>query len=241
LYGKERFVEDLKFREFRDDVKRTIHSGRVKFVYMHPLTDPYWGECFQILRCKDTSAEGKTVQELSRERKQGPLEVVFDLLVEDPDTRWAYYIDKRTTPVALPVYLKHPLAMISTDTVLADPHEPPPTDPMAELPHPTLYGMYPHYIGTYSRDMGVLGLEEAIRKATFFPAQRLGIKDRGIIAEGAWADIVVFDYGKVRMRGDFLTPAQPPEGIEHVMVNGQVVYEGMLHTGARPGQVLRRP
>jgi N-acyl-D-amino-acid deacylase len=106
---------------------------------------------------------------------------------------------------------------------------------------PTAYGLYPHYIRTFVKEQGILSLEGAIQKATSLPAQEvLGLGDRGVLKEGAYADIVVFDLGAIREGEDFLEPAQPPEGIEHVLVNGTVVYEGRTHTGRRPGRVLRR-
>lgn len=69
----------------------------------------------------------------------------------------------------------------------------------------------------------------------------LGLNNRGVLRAGAYKDVVVFDYARIRLTGDYLKPAQPPEGIEHVLVNGKVVYEGKEHTDDRPGKVLRRP
>jgi N-acyl-D-amino-acid deacylase len=90
------------------------------------------------------------------------------------------------------------------------------------------------------RETKVLSLEEAVRKATSLPSQVIGLKDRGILKTGAFADIVVFDLDTIRMKGDNSNPAQPPEGIEYVLVNGKVVYKDMNHTGEKPGKVLRR-
>ena len=105
---------------------------------------------------------------------------------------------------------------------------------------PTAYGLFPHYIRTFVKEKGVLSLEAAIQKATSLPAQEvLGLADRGVLREGAYADIVLFDLEALREGEDFLQPAQPPEGIEHVLVNGTVVYEDRAHTGRRPGRVLR--
>ena len=89
------------------------------------------------------------------------------------------------------------------------------------------------------REKKVLRLEEAIRKATYLPARTLGLKDRGVVSPGAYADIVVFDYDVIRMTGDYLHPARAPDGVEHVLVNGKMVFEGKRHTGERPGRVLR--
>ena len=95
------------------------------------------------------------------------------------------------------------------------------------------------YIRKWLREKAVLSLEEGIRKATYAPAQRMGLKDRGMIATGAYADIVVFDYETIGERGTWLDPLHGSEGIKHVLVNGQVVHENKEHTGAKPGKVIR--
>jgi len=241
--GKEEFTEKLKAKAFRDKVKGVIYSGKFKFAMIHPLTDPYWMDGYRILRCKNKAYEGKTIGEIARKRQpdhiiqavyEESVEVVFDILVEDPETVWALIIDKREHG-ALPVFLKHPAGMPCTD-VFALPATPP---QMYGIP-PIAYSLYPHYIRLYVKEKGVLSLEEAIKKATSVPAQEvLGLKDRGVIREGAYADIVVFDFDRIKEGDDFLEPNRPPEGIEHVLVNGTVVYEKMAHTGAQPGKVLR--
>jgi N-acyl-D-amino-acid deacylase len=105
---------------------------------------------------------------------------------------------------------------------------------------PTGYSLYPCYLQTFVKERGDLSLEEAIKKATSVPAQEVfGLEDRGILREGAYADIVLFDLKKIGAAVDFLEPTRPPDGIELAVVNGTVVYENMKHTGAKPGKVLR--
>jgi N-acyl-D-aspartate/D-glutamate deacylase len=96
-------------------------------------------------------------------------------------------------------------------------------------------------LGHYVRDLKVLSLEDAIRKMTSLGAQRLGLRDRGFLREGYWADVVVFDPERVADKATFEDPKQYPEGIAYVLVNGTVVLENGTHTGARPGHVLRGP
>ena len=108
-------------------------------------------------------------------------------------------------------------------------------------PHPRYYGTYPRILGKYVREEGVLTLENAIRKMTSFPAQRLGLLDRGLLKEGLWADVVVFDPETVKDKATYLDPHQFPEGILHVLVNGQIVVANGQQTGRLPGKVLRRP
>jgi N-acyl-D-aspartate/D-glutamate deacylase len=86
----------------------------------------------------------------------------------------------------------------------------------------------------------VLSLEEAIKKMTSIPATKLRLQDRGLIKEGFWADIVIFDLNKIADRATYQTPHQYPEGIEYVIVNGEIVVEEGKLTGVRPGKVLKR-
>lgn len=150
-------------------------------------------------------------------------------------------LDNRGTPSTQGIFLQHPAGMPCTD--VASLPALPTTKDLSEGYglSPTAYGLYPGYIQTFVKERGVLSLEEAIKKATSVPAQEVfGLEDRGVIREGACADIVLFGLERIRAASDFLEPSRPPEGIERVLVNGTVVYENMTHTGAKPGKVLRR-
>ena len=110
-------------------------------------------------------------------------------------------------------------------------------------PHPRLYGTFPRILARYVRERGLLTLEEAIRKMTSLPAQRLGLRDRGFIALCMWADIVVFDPEEVMDEADYTPPEAAmryPRGIIHLLVNGVVTLRDRQHTGALAGRVLRR-
>jgi N-acyl-D-aspartate/D-glutamate deacylase len=91
------------------------------------------------------------------------------------------------------------------------------------------------------REKGVLTLETAIRKMTSFPAQRLRLTDRGLLREGCWADVVVFDPDKVIDKATFEEPHQFPEGMPYILVNGEIVVEDNQQTDNRPGKHIRRP
>jgi len=108
-------------------------------------------------------------------------------------------------------------------------------------PHPRSYGTFPRVLAVYVREKKLLKLEDAVRKMTSFPAQRVGLGDRGILRPGMKADIVVFDPARVRDRATYENPHQYPEGITVVLVNGAVVFENGAMTGARPGVVLYGP
>ncbi len=107
------------------------------------------------------------------------------------------------------------------------------------LPHPRAYGTFPRIIAEYVRKHEVLTLPEAIRKMASWPASRLGFSDRGILREGLWADIVIFDYDRIEDKATWDDGLAPAVGINFVLVNGKVVIDGGKHSGAVPGKVLR--
>jgi N-acyl-D-amino-acid deacylase len=107
-------------------------------------------------------------------------------------------------------------------------------------PHPRLWGTFPRVLGHYSRELGLFGLEEAVRKMTGLSAARFGLAGRGVVREGAYADLTVFDPATVIDRATFADPMQPAAGIAHVLVNGRPVWSAGKATGDRPGRALRR-
>lgn len=232
---KGEFVKRLESREFRQKLRRVHESCRLKFGMIHTTLVPYWFECFQVVRCKNRDYEGRTIGEIARRKDKDPLETVFDIIVEDPEAVWAQYLDWTQSDRMNAVFLKHPEVMPSTDIWAVSMTEPDEDD----LPGPAACGVYPNYLGHYLRELGILSLEEGVRKATSFPAQTFGIASRGVLSPGAFADVVVFDFDKVIDKGDFLNPAQRPEGICDVIVNGRIVYKDGAHTGEKPGKVLR--
>ncbi|MGE0007783.1 MAG: amidohydrolase family protein [Parvibaculaceae bacterium] len=124
--------------------------------------------------------------------------------------------------------MSHPRTMIGSDGLPHDIH-----------PHPRLWGTFPRVLGHYARDVGLFSLEEAVFRMTGLPAREFGIDRRGILAEGHFADLVVFDPDTIIDRATFEDPCRPAAGIEHVFVNGRAVWRGGGATGARPGAVLR--
>ena len=132
--------------------------------------------------------------------------------------------------------LRHPAVMIGTDSLGVST-----AGPLARgLMHPRFCGTYARIFGQYVRDEGLLSLEEASWKASGFPAQKLGLADRGVIREGCIADLVVLDPATVRDRASFAEPLRYPSGFEYVLAGGEVVVEAGEQTLARPGRVLRR-
>lgn len=109
------------------------------------------------------------------------------------------------------------------------------------LPHPRSYGNFPRVYAHYVRERKVLTLEEAVRKMTSWPATRFRLDRRGSIKEGMWADAVIFDPDRIQDRSTYTEPMLAPEGIDFVLVNGQIVIDHGKHTGAKPGKVLYGP
>jgi N-acyl-D-amino-acid deacylase len=133
--------------------------------------------------------------------------------------------------------LRHPAIMIGSDGSARAPY-----GPLGEgKTHPRSYGTFVRVLGKYAREEGVLTMAEAVHKMTGMPAARLGLSDRGRLAVGAKADLVLFDPQTVRDRATFTDPYQYPEGIAYVYVNGQAVITPEGHTGALPGRVLELP
>ncbi len=111
----------------------------------------------------------------------------------------------------------------------------------AEHPHPRAYGTFPRILRKYVREEHKLTLEDAIRKFSALPAQRMRLTDRGVLKKGMWADIVIFDPATIRDRATFENPNQLSEGMQYVLVNGVPVIENGQQTNALPGKVLRGP
>ena len=107
-------------------------------------------------------------------------------------------------------------------------------------PHPRNFGTFVRVLAHYCRDRALFPLETAVQKMTSLPASRLGLSDRGVLKEGMWADLVLFDVEKLKDDPDFLNPQQPCSGIRRVYVNGVLTAQDGKHTGERAGQVLRR-
>ncbi len=232
---KEELVERLKSREFREKIKELYDKCKIKFSMIHTKVDPYWFECFKVVGHKNHAYMGKTIGEIANEKKLDPLETVFEIVVEDPDAIWLHALDRRYNEVAVATIIQHPLCEPCTDITSAPAKLPQGHRWLVGAAH---WGTYPYYIQTYVREKKLLTLEEAVKKATLLPAQRLGI-ERGVLKPGYFADLVIFDLGRISMKGDYIEPDRTPEGIELVIVNGKIVYREKTHTGAKPGKILR--
>ena len=171
--------------------------------------------------------ESRTLAEVMDDTGQDAVDAICQLLLSE-DLRVAQVTSGPWTD-GLRRFLPHPAAMVGTDSTF-----------LGEKPSPRTYGSFPRILGQFVRDEGLLSLEEAVRRMTGAPAARLGLRERGLLRDGFAADVVVFDAVRVRANATHDEPRQFPDGIEHVIVNGQLVVDGGRHTGALPGRALRR-
>ncbi len=179
--------------------------------------------------------QGKTLAEIAKMWKKDPIDTAFDLLIEDRAFTMVAVFGMSESDVALA--LEQPWVSIDNDSqgtamdgLLSREH-----------PHPRAYGTFPRILRKYVREEHKLSLEEAIRKFTALPAQRMRFIDRGILKRGMWADIVVFDPKAIHDVATFENPNQLSVGMEYVLINGIPVIENQKMTNALPGKVLRGP
>ena len=195
--------------------------------------EPQWGGqtldnyiFAHIASDKNKEWEGRSLEDLAAHRGGRMVDAVCDLLLEE-DLQVAF-VARTGNLENIREIASHPAQMIGTDAILT-----------GGRPNPRTYGTYPYVLAQFVRGEGLFSVEEAIRKMTGAPAQRLGLSDRGVIRDGAKADLVVFDPSGVDTPATFDDPLQFPVGIDYVAVNGSLVIDNGRHTGARPGRALR--
>ncbi len=178
--------------------------------------------------------QGKRLSEIAKLWNKDPIDTLCDFLIQDPNTGVAVFgMSQPDVTLALQqpwVSIDNDSEGTSPDGLLGQAH-----------PHPRAYGTFPRILSKYVREEKALTLEDAIRKFTALPAQRMRLTDRGVLKAGMWADIVIFDPATVRDRATFDNPNQLSEGMEYVLVNGVPVIDQGKMTGALPGKVLRGP
>jgi len=176
---------------------------------------------------------GKTVAEIAAIQKKDPLDALMDFVLADKGLSSALYFiaseDDLQTGLRQPwTSIGLDAGELSLDGPLFEPHT-----------HPRAFGSMPRFLGHYVRELQLLPLEQAIRKITSLPAQREHLTGRGLIKEGFFADITVFDPGSIIDKATYTQPAQLAEGVQCVIVNGQIAFQNGKATGAMGGRALK--
>jgi N-acyl-D-amino-acid deacylase len=178
---------------------------------------------------RNRAAEGMTLEELGRKRGRHAFDAISDLMIEE-EGNVGQFVEDISGEEGIAALVKRREIAFITDA----------NDYGKGKPHPAAYGSFPRVLGRYVRKEGLLTLPEAVRRMTSLPASILGLEDRGILREGAFADVVVFDPELVEDRATLEEPRLRAQGVEMVLVNGRAVYRAGTLTGALPGVALRR-
>jgi len=220
--GAEKLLERLKSNEERRKIAESPDS-----------ITRNWENVVIALSKSHPHYEGKAVSEIANLESKEPLTAVFDLLLADEAQTRVVLFEMSEEDVRR--IMRSPYMMVGSDGRAVAPQG----ILGSGKPHPRYYGTFPRVIGHYVRE-GVITLQDAVRKMTSLPAQRLGLKDRGLIREGYKADMTIFNPNEVKDEATFTDPHRFPSGIPYVIVNGVLVVEKFKHTGKLPGKALRR-
>ncbi len=217
----------------QDIVQRLINIKIREKLNNEICVRPDYFETTYLSFCKNNPEfEGLNIKTLAAKLKKNPLTAVYDLLVQEKTNVGIVSFAMSEKDVC--TVMRHPKVMFGTDgQALADYgvlHK--------GKPHPRNYGTFPRIIRKYVKEEKVISIEEAVRKMTGLPAQRLGLTDRGQILEGKCADISIFNLETIRDAATFSDPHQYPIGIEYVLVGGQIIISRGKHTNALAGTIL---
>jgi N-acyl-D-aspartate/D-glutamate deacylase len=228
--GTPRMLERLGEAKVRDDIRQHIAErglnalGRI----------PSWDAIRIVVSPAAPEDAGRTIADVAARRGSDPIDALCDILLADRCATRGLVASMAEEDVK--AFVSCPWVLVGSDGrawgsegALA-----------RELPHPRFYGTFPRILGHYSRELGLLDLPHAVHKMTGATAAALRLVDRGVLKEGAAADITVFDPARIADRATVEEPRRYPDGIVHVVVNGVMVIDAGTHTGALPGRVLRR-
>jgi len=222
-----------RMERLRDaDTRRCVED---EILAEHPEPQ-YWESVLlsSVPGAEDAEYNGKTLAEAAGMRGERPVETLMNLLAEHE--KLAAIVIFCMCEENVRRILSWPFVAVASDArarVAAEASGP-------DRPHPRAYGTFARFLGRYVRDEKLVPLAEAVRRITSLPAERLGLRDRGVVREGAFADITVFDPDTIADRATYDDPHRTSDGVLHVIVNGRPVIENGEHTDARPGRALRR-
>jgi N-acyl-D-aspartate/D-glutamate deacylase len=230
----EQFARALRMPDFREEIKTNIWNG--KNYYFNPNITPNWASSRTIVECSEQSFVNKTVKDISQELEAEELDALLDVLIVDPYTKAIRTGDDDWVKLE---FYKHPQMMIGVDTFAVDETREGRHMPVS-YPNQNSFNGFPRFLRRAVRETQTLTLEEAVMQITSFPAKKFKLKNRGVLKQGAYADIVVMNADNVKDVGTQIEPRLYPKGIEHVIINGVQVVKNSEHTGALPGKILYR-
>ncbi len=229
--GRDKFLVRLLDPDDRSRMRRDMEQGVDGWFSL--LKGVGWDKII-ITGCRDKSLVGKSVAQIAQERGKDGFDTCFDLAAENMGQIGIVFFNIGDED--LERIMRHPAGMVGSDSSSSAVD-----GPLASgRPHPRSYGTFVRVLGHYAREKGVISLEEAVRKMTMMPAQKLRLHDRGLLRPGMKADLVVFDPATVGDQATYLDPFQYARGIATVVVNGRVAVEDGKNTGEKAGQVIKR-
>jgi N-acyl-D-amino-acid deacylase len=232
--GREKLIERLKDPAIRARIRRDLLTPSTEWDNeWHQIPGPE-AVLIGVVQSPDLlQFQGKRLSEVAEAWHMDPMEALFEFLIKD-DAFTSNAVFGMSEP-DVSFALKQPWVSVNNDSSGTSPEG----VLGREHPHPRAYGTFPRILRKYVREEKLLTLEDAIRKFSALAAQRMRLTDRGVLKQGMWADVVIFDPATVRDRATFEDPNQLAEGMEYVLVNGVPVIDGGKMTGALPGHVLR--
>lgn len=226
--GIEKFKEKVRNAEHRERIKKEIEEKRLVSSKIDKLKNIIIANYE-----KNPDYNGRSLEEILLMRgERAELKKASELIIEIVENGDASAVFLQMNEEDVKALMKLPYTSVASDGGIQFRGK--------GFPHPRSYGTFPRIISKYVREEKVLTLEDAIKKMTSLPSEVFRIKNRGLIKEGFFADLVVFDYDKIKDNAKFNDPHQYPSGIHYVIVNGKIVVEKGKHTGEFPGMIIKR-
>jgi dihydroorotase/N-acyl-D-amino-acid deacylase len=217
----------------RAKIRSEVLHQKTEWENMGQLATPEAILVLELKKPANAKYAGKRLSQIAQAEGKHWLDTAMDLILSERQSIGTVYFMMNEDNVKL--QLRQPWIKFGTDAEGVDPDHP------KTLTHPRAYGTFPRILGKYVREEQVIPLEDAIRKMTSAIAARLSIRDRGLLREGLYADVIIFDPQTIADRATFEKPHQVSVGVLHVFVNGTAVVREGRHTGAKPGQIVRGP
>lgn len=223
--GKEMLLKRLRDKNTRAKVIKQMQQRK----------DYEYDKIIIAISPVDRTFIGKKITEIAQAQNISVEEAILNMLIAS-EGRVIIFLDTLSLD-NVETGINHPLSFIGSDSAGYDLQH---YRKKGDLVHPRCFGAFPRFLGIYARNKGLLSWEQAIYKITYGPAQKLGLKDRGLIKENYWADLVLFNPRTISDNATFQNPYQYSQGIEYVLVNGQIAVEKGIPTGIKAGRVLKK-